>query len=195
MKNPSVFLPFHLRQFPLPVLWLLGHQDRLFWQHRCLWLTLLIGSVCLGFYPYQKINFSISIFSNLYFASPKHSICSLVSSMEWKIIEMIQYSIQNVPLHRVHLLCISSFEPWLHRCFEEMVASLIQHIENLQCDKKKLHFVKTMGEIWTIKIHQILIHHFQTCYFTFSLHFYQILSCWENKGNGRMKEQWGLWGT
>ena len=40
-------------QFPLPVLWLLSHLDRLFWRHRCLWLTLLIRSVYLRIYPYQ----------------------------------------------------------------------------------------------------------------------------------------------
>ena len=66
IKNPSVLLesahfkaPIRLSAFlsktwfPLPVLWLLGHLDRLFWQHCRLWLTLLIGSVCFGIYPYQ----------------------------------------------------------------------------------------------------------------------------------------------
>ena len=39
--------------FPLLVLWLSGHLDCLFWQHCHLWLTLLIGSICLEIYPYQ----------------------------------------------------------------------------------------------------------------------------------------------
>ena len=39
--------------FPLPVLWLLGYLDRHFWQHCRLWVTLLIGFVCLGIYLYQ----------------------------------------------------------------------------------------------------------------------------------------------
>ena len=53
MKSPTIFLPFHPRHdFLLSVLWLLCHLDRLFWQRRHLWLTLLIGSFCLGIYPY-----------------------------------------------------------------------------------------------------------------------------------------------
>ena len=65
-KNPPVLLEsVHFKgsvclsaflskiRFPLLVLWLLGHLDGLFWQRSRLWVTLLIGSVYFGIYPYQ----------------------------------------------------------------------------------------------------------------------------------------------